>query len=395
MTLDPIRTLVALDSGLTPDAVTSSLPNNAEVEVVGVVEGIDDAWRTLEDAQVDVLIIACVGYSDRVLFLIERAAEQDPMRPVIILSQGSPNGFVRRVFESGADDILTLPAPAENVHFAIQKALARRQGGKGRGFELGRLVVVLGPKGGTGKTLTSANLAVALQESGKRVALVDLDLQFGDIALIMGLPPDQTIHDLVLAGGTLDAEKLNDFMMIHPSGVRVLLAPQRPDYASSVSVELIREAYGILRANYDVVIVDTPPGFTPEVIASIDLSTDLVMVGMLDSLSLKNTKLGLETLDLMGYENERIVLVLNRAQSRVGISTNDVVAVLGREPQVMIPSDREIPRAVNEGVPIVIAIPNSEAARSFRTLAARFAESEVGEVTAPTSERRRLFQRRS
>ncbi len=123
---------------------------------------------------------------------------------------------------------------------------------------------------------------------------------------------------------------------------------------------------------YDFVIVDTPPGFTAEVIATIDASSDLVMVGTLDSLSLKNTKLGLETLGLMGYDPKKIQLVLNRADTRVGISQHDVVAVLGREPDVFIPSDREIPRSVNEGIPIILSRPQSYAAASFHDLAAIF-----------------------
>jgi len=396
--MTPIRTLIALDSGVTQDLVTASVPNDAEIELAGIIEGVDDTWRTLQDSPVDVLVICCLGYSERVLFLIESSVRQDPSRPVLVLSQGSPNGFIRRVFEVGADDILLLPQPREAVKFAIQKALARKSGGRRSGAELGRLIVVLGPKGGTGKTLTAANLSVALREAGHRVALVDLDLQFGDIALCMGLSPDKTIHDLVASGGTLDEGKLEDFLTEHSTGVRALLAPSRPDYASSVSVEMVREIYSMLQQRYDYVIVDTPPGFTPEVIASIDLSTDLVMVGMLDSLSLKNTKLGLETLELMGYEHEKIQLVLNRAGSRVGISTADVVAVLGREPEVMVPSDREIPRAVNEGVPIVLALPSSEASQAFHGLAARFgrhaAEGEFEEAGAASGKGRRRFGRK-
>jgi pilus assembly protein CpaE len=395
----PIRTLVALDSGATPDALTSSLPSDGDIEIVGVVEGTDEAWRTLQDANIDVLAIACVGYSDRVLFLIESSVRQAPGRPVIVLSQGSPNGFVRRVFEVGADDILTYPLDPDHVTFAIQKGLARKQGrGAHASFHLARLVVVLGPKGGTGKTLTASNLAVSLQKSGLRTVLVDLDLQFGDVALSMGLSPERTIHDLVLSGGSLDAEKLEDFLTEHPSGVKALLAPSRPDYASAVTVELIRDVYSILREEYDVVIIDTPPGFTPEVIASIDVSTDLVMVGMLDSLSLKNTKLGLETLELMGYEPEKIKLVLNRAGTRVGISTEDVEAVLGRAPEVLVPSDREIPRTVNEGVPIATALPDSDAAKSFERLASYFRDGaqtpESVTVGASPEPRRKLFGRK-
>ena len=150
--------------------------------------------------------------------------------------------------------------------------------------------------------------------------------------------------------------------------MHTLIAPRRPDQASAVGAELLREIYSILRQNYDWVIVDTPPGFTAEVITSIDHSTDIVMVGMLDSLSLKNTKLGLETLELMKYDTDHIYLLLNRAHSRVGISQSDVEAVLGRTPDVFIPSDREIPRTVNEGIPIVVARPQSEPAEAFGRL---------------------------
>ena len=157
--------------------------------------------------------------------------------------------------------------------------------------------------------------------------------------------------------------------MTHDTGVDVLLAPARPDQASAITIELLRDILVVARSQYDFVIADTPPGFTAEVIATIDASSDLVMVGTLDSLSLKNTKLGLETLGLMDYDPKKIQLVLNRADTRVGISQHDVVAVLGSEPNVFIPSDREIPRSVNEGIPIVLARPQSYAAASFHDLA--------------------------
>src|SRR5262249_2784654 len=150
---------------------------------------------------------------------------------------------------------------------------------------------------------------------------------------------------------------------------KVLLGPTRPDHASAVSVDLLREVYASLRTMSDVVIVDTPPGFTPEVIATIDVSTSSCIVGMLDSLSLKNTKLRIETLDLMGYTSDNVALVLNRADSRVGITHDDVAAIIGRRPDIYVPSDREIPRTVNEGTPIVAARERSDAAKSFQQLA--------------------------
>jgi pilus assembly protein CpaE len=222
------------------------------------------------------------------------------------------------------------------------------------------------------------------------------------------LPPEKTVYDLAQSPGALDWEKLQAFMAQHSSGVHTLIAPRRPDQASAVGAELLREIYAILRQNYDWVVVDTPPGFTAEVITSIDHSTDIVMVGMLDSLSLKNTKLGLETLELMKYDPDRIYLLLNRAHSRVGISQSDVEAVLGRTPDVFIPSDREIPRTVNEGIPIVVARPQSEPAEAFGRLATlllgtdRVAEpvpalaavAADSSSAAPAPSRRRLFGRK-
>jgi pilus assembly protein CpaE len=312
---------------------------------------------------------------------------------VIVLSYGSPNGFTRRIFAAGADDVVMLPvASEEEVLFAVQKAIARKAGGETATLSRAPLVCVLGPKGGTGKTLTSTNLSVSLAQLGKTVALVDLDLQFGDVGLCLGMAPEQTIFDLVRTGGSLDEEKLEGFLMTHSSGVKVLIAPSRPDHAAVVSVDFLRELYALLRQMVDYVIVDTPPGFTPEVIATIDNATTICMIGMLDALSLKNTKLGLETLDLMGFPRDHIRLVLNRARSRVGISDEEVVAIMGRVPDVFIPSDRDIPRAVNEGRPIVTAKPQSEAAIAFREFAASLVQDD--NLDPHVRGRRRLFGRK-
>jgi pilus assembly protein CpaE len=312
----------------------------------------------------------------------------------VLLSYGSPNGFTRRIFAAGADDVVMLPVTSDEVLFALQKAIARKAGGSDAAtFSRAPLVCVLGPKGGTGKTLTATSLSVALAEYGKTVVLVDLDLQFGDVGLTMGLQPEQTIFDLVRTGGTLDEEKLEGFLMTHSSGVKVLIAPSRPDHAAVVSVEFLREVYATLRQMFDYVVVDTPPGFTPEVIATIDNATSVCMVGMLDALSLKNTKLGLETLDLMGFPSENIKLILNRARSRVGISDEEVVAIMGREPDIFVPSDRDIPRAVNEGKPIMIAKPQAEASVAFRNLAASFILGEP--ASRNVRGLRRLFGRRA
>jgi pilus assembly protein CpaE len=222
------------------------------------------------------------------------------------------------------------------------------------------------------------------------VVIVDLDLQFGDVGLSLGLVPTRTVFDLVKSGGSLDSDKIEGYLTPHESGARVLMAPVRPDQASAVTIDFLRELYPLLRANNDFVIVDTPPGFSPEVIATIDSSTHICMVGMLDSLSLKNTKLGLETLELMGYKRDSIRMVLNRADTDVGVTQDDVSAIIGRRPDVLVPSNRDVVRSVNEGAPIVQSRPRTEVAQSFRALADLYLGAD-----GPERPRRLRLRRRS
>jgi pilus assembly protein CpaE len=394
-----LTALVALDPGVDDGVVRAALPKGAGIAIVGPVAGLDRSWDALQHEPADVLVVACADSSDRVADFIARAVQEWPERPVVVLSHGSPNGSLQRLFEAGADDVVLVPESAERVAFAFEKALARKDGAFGAVGRLAKLICVLGPKGGTGKTLTSTNLTVALAASGARVALVDLDLQFGDVGLALGLRPEKTIYDLASSGGSFDAEKLDAYLVSHSSGARVLLAPKRPDEASFITIEFLRDVHAALRSTYEFVVVDTPPGFTPEVIASIDSSSHVCMVGMLDALSLKNTKLGLETLELMGYDQAHTTLVLNRADTQVGISRADVKAVVGRAPDVLVPSSRDIARSINDGVPIVLADEQSEAAAAFRSLRAIYlpsaAESGPADASLRTGARARLESLRS
>jgi len=371
---DTIRVLVTLAEHADPRLVEQALQDDPSLEVVGYADYFDD-WREFLEQPADLVIVACSANDDSATNMVDRAVKHRPDRPVVVMSESSPNGFLRAAFEAGADDVITLPQSPGDVAFTLQKVIARRKGLAMPGKAAAPLIGVLGPKGGTGKTLIATNLAVALAQRDANVVLVDLDLQFGDIGLALGLSPERTMYDLMKAGPPFDHEKLDRHLIKHSSGVKVLIAPTRPDQASAVSIDFLRDIYASLRTMCDAVIVDTPPGFTPEVIATIDVSGAICMVGMLDSLSLKNTKLGLETLDLMGYDTERVTLVLNRADSRVGITPDDVSTIVGRQPDVHIPSDREIPRSINEGTPIVASKQQSGAAKAFRELADRYAKT--------------------
>ena len=373
---EAIRVLVTLAENADPQLVKAALEGEPSLDVAGYALHDDDLRAFLAQPS-DIVIVASGAGDEMTTDMVDRAVKHRPDRPVVVMSPSSPNGFLRQAFEAGADDVITLPQTAAEVAFTLQKVIARRKGYVIPGKPPAPVITILGPKGGTGKTLTATNLAVALAQRGKDVVLVDLDLQFGDIGLAMGLSPERTITDLMKAGPPFDHEKLDRHLLRHPSGVKVLIAPTRPDQAGGLSVDYLREIYASLRTMSDAVIVDTPPGFTAEVIATIDVSSDICMIGMLDSLSLKNMKLGLETLELMGYETGNVTLILNRSDSLVGILPEDVTTVIGRPPDVSVPSDREIPRSVNEGTPIVASKPASGVAKAFEALADRYAKPKV------------------
>jgi pilus assembly protein CpaE len=399
--VNAIRALVALEKGVTQDTVRSALPSGG-IEVLQWLEAAS-AQQAAKQTAADLLIVACSAKSGSSISLIDRVTKLVPDRPVVVLQLdgADSNGFMQQVFAAGADDIVALPETPERVRHALQKAIARKRGSTlAHGAEPASLLCILGPKGGTGKTVTASNLAVALAEQGNRVCLVDLDLHFGDVGLGLRLTPERTIYDLARAGGTLDAEKVDDYLTDHESGVRALLAPVRPDHAGEIAPAFISEVLALLRSMSDFVIVDTPAGFTAEVITAVDNSTAIVVVGTLDAFSLKDTKLGLETLERMGYDPDAIRVVLNRADSHVGISKDDVASILDREPDVLVPSHRDITRTVTEGKPIVLAQPKTVAARAFRTLAALYsptpAPSAETNGSAPAREpRRRALLRRA
>ena len=334
-------------------------------------------WPGREDPEA--LLVVCRDESDEALELLRRAAIAYPGRPVVVVCAGSPNGFLRKAFRAGAEDVIeitTVEMAASDTYLALAKAVARRDSGVAATAE-GRIITVLGPKGGTGKTLVSTNLAVALSADHGRAVVVDLDLQFGDVGLAMGLRPERTMYDLAVSGVAPDASKLDGYLIEHLSGARALLAPTRPDQATAVTPDGIRAILRVLRATVPFVVIDTPPAFSPEVIAALDESTDICIVTMLDAPSLKNTKIALETLDLMG-NTAPVRIVLNRSDSNVGITHADVVHILGRAPDILIPSSRDVVRSVNAGEPIVLSSgKRNESAKALRALAGLYLKETI------------------
>jgi pilus assembly protein CpaE len=374
--------LVALDGEVDRGLIETIVARDPRMTVLDYLELDGPSSSGLGTG--DALVVAVADYTTEARDFVIKAHRQHPTRPIVLLCPSGTSGALGEAFNNGVDDIVGLPTSpgavidpelARQLAFTIEKAMMRKRGTSAPKAETVRNVIcVLGLKGGSGKTLTSVNLAVSLATLGHSVAVMDLDLQFGDVALAMGLTPMRTIYDLVRSGGSLDSGKLEDFLMEHSSGARALLAPVRPDQAAMITVPFLSEVQRLLGEMFEFVVIDTPPSFAPEVISAVDSCNDVLVVAMRDTLSLKNTKLGLETLERMEYDRRRVKILLNRANTNVGIEREDVLAILGRDVDILIPSHRDITRSINQGEPIA-GQRGTEAAKAFRALAEDYAQA--------------------
>jgi len=242
---------------------------------------------------------------------------------------------------------------------------------------------VLSPKGGSGKTMVASNVAAALAGSvDGSVALVDLDVQFGDAAYAFGLVPEHTIGQ-VAAAPALDATTLKVFLTRHEaSGAYVLCGAESPEEGESVTDELARRVVELLAHDVAYVVVDTAAGLDERTLAVLELATDVVLVSSLDVSSIRNLGKEIDALERVGLLPESRAFVLNRADARVGIDPTDVEAALGMPVDGAVPSSRAIPFSMNQGRPIVIEDPHSPPARELAAFARRFVEPDPAE-TAP------------
>jgi len=291
--------------------------------------------------------------------------------PVILLASGGSPSLLEDALDADIADVLLLPQLTDNVVFAIKKAChtGRKQQASGGGRQ-GRLVTVFSPKGGTGKTVLSTNVSASLAKHwGKRALLLDLDLQFGDAAIMLGIEPEKTIYDLVTAPGELDSEKLAGYTTRHACGLDVLPAPLRPEDAELVTEAKLARLLEVARESYDVIIVDTSPFFHGPMLATLDRTDELLLLTSLDVPTIKNVRLSLQTLELLSFPPDRIKVVLNRANSKVGMQRKEVESALEMGVRHEVPSDRAVPLSVNRGNPAVLADGKSEFSRSVRELA--------------------------
>lgn len=286
----------------------------------------------------------------------------------------------------------------------LYKALIAAQGGHDLSTD-GRLITVFSAKGGVGKTTVSTNMAVALAELGHRVCLVDLDLGSGDVAITLQLFPTHTIIDALAIAGDVGPEDLKPLLTKYSDNLYTLLAPNAPELNDSIGRHLIGNILATLKQSFDYVVVDTPPAFDDHVLQAFDESDLLLLLLTLDVPALKNMKITLETLDLINFSSDRYRIVLNRADSKVGLTAGEVEKTLKANISASIPSTYEVPASINRGEPIVTSLARHPVSQIFLS----FARECVQSMDAPTSgtrgspsadpvettEKRHLFRRRS
>ena len=341
--------------------------------------------------------------SDRDALALAGALQQGtPDVSVLIIRRQESGELIRQALRVGVKDVLSSASDENAVRAAaaraieIARTLRGRLGGgaptdPGGGRPPGRVVTVFSSKGGCGKTFLSTNLAVALSRSGAEVALVDLDLHFGDVAIMLHLFPSHTIYDAAQSPA-LDALTLKSFLTHHDAGIWTLIAPTEPTVADTISPGAIANILKLLRSAFDYVVIDTPPAFSEPVLGAFDESDWLVMLATLDVPSIKNLKLTLQTMELLHFPKNRMRVVINRSDSKVGLRLPDVEKLLSAPVDATIPSSRSVPLSVNKGSPIMLEEPKGPVADSIRRIAALVAESEPGSRTKQ-KQRRSLFAR--
>jgi pilus assembly protein CpaE len=372
------------------DQLRDALERHGEIELVGTSVGVSESAGVLTGGHLEVILH---GTRSSTLPVDEIATIREHTRaPIILLASGEASVLLEEALEADVSDVLLLPQMTENVVFAIRKAgrSGLRPAPSSVPTRRGRIVTVFSPKGGTGKTVMSTNLAAAFAKfEGKRALLLDLDLQFGDAAIMLGLEPEKTIYDLVVAPGELDSEKLAGYTTRHPSGLDILPAPVRPEDAELVTETKLSRLLEVARESYDVIVVDTSPFFHGPMLATLDRTDELLLVCGLDVPTLKNVRLALQTLELLAFPQNRIRVVLNRANSKVGMKRSEVEGALEVKVRFEVASDRAVPIAVNRGNPAVLAEPGADFSKAIRDMAKALQPAEA----AKAAHKRGLFRR--
>jgi pilus assembly protein CpaE len=403
---DQIRVLIVDDIPETRDHLTKLLGFETDIEVVGAAASGREAIEMAKEMTPDVVLMDINMPDMDGISATERLSAEVPSAAVVMMSVQGEADYLRRSMLAGAREFLVKPFSSDELTASIRQVYTREQEKLSRIVvqpapaaaapvaaaprpantereegEPGRVVAVFGPKGGVGRTTLAVNLAVAAAtELGQKTCLVDASFQFGDVGVLLNLnPKNKSIADLIGELEQGEPESMDTFVINHSAGIKVLLAPPSPEMAELITPLGAKRMIEALRKTNDLVVVDCMSSFNDTTLAILDLADTVLTMLSLEITSIKNIRLFLEVAEQLGYESDKVRLVLNRADSSLGIRVADVEHSIGRRVDHTIVSDgRSVVYALNRGVPFFLS--NREAQVSQDVL--RLAQAVVG--TNPT-----------
>ncbi|MBE0447457.1 MAG: AAA family ATPase [Actinobacteria bacterium] len=391
--------IVVIDNNSQFHGQVNSLYQDSDENIISISD-ISRLDEVVEGHGSDVILI---GPSVPTKTAIEEAARLSVSHPeisVVMAVETLDPGVLREAMRAGVKDVLEQGSSNEQIISSISRAseisrrlkdsldLREEETYEEQPQELGKVITFFSTKGGVGKSVISTNSAVALAKiTGKRVVVLDLDLQFGDVAIMFQMAPNHTIYDVVQVIDRLDGDMLQGFLTTHSSGIKALLAPVRPHESDSIASVHVKAIIDLLKKVFDYVVIDTPPVFSDVILTALDESDRVYLIATMDMPSIKNIKLAIQTMKQLGYSTDIIKFVLNRADSKVWLEIDEVEKTLGIKADAKIPSDRIVPRSVNKGMPVVIEQPKSSIAKSIFGLAEKIKDAEIKPASQPGESR--------
>lgn len=393
-----IRVLIVDDIAETRDNLEKLLFFEKDIEVVAKAGTGREAVAMAKQYTPDVILMDINMPDMDGIAATEAVLSQVPTTQVIMMSVQGEQDYLRRSMLAGAREFLIKPISAEELYNAIRhvnrlRTTDRRYVSSGApggadGVEAtgqGQVVAVFSPKGGVGTSVVAANLAVALRQStNKKVALVDGNLSLGDQGVILNLKSPKTVVDLSQRIAELDRELLNDVMVSHPTQIKVLLAPPNPQTGELVTSDHLRAIVDLLRREFDYVIIDTQSSFQDKALALLDVADRIMVLMTLEMTCIKNITQFLEVAGLLEYPPEKITLVLNKADNRMGLPVNVVEDTIRHKIALQIANaGADMALAINKGVPLVIDKRASQTSKDIFALASLIGSTKAVTATEP------------
>jgi len=384
-------TIAIIDSNRENRADLRKMLEGSELRVVVDADFGVDAATSVQQSSVDCILVSLEEPVILGLQTMAVLAQAAPDAPIIVYSSLDDQSVVRRAMQAGARDYLRTPLSGEllvpSIRQALEqeRALLRRLSGEDATTPVsGTVVTVFGTKGGIGKTMLAANLAMALgHETSANVVLVDMDLRFGCVSVLLDVPSDKTLREAARDVDSITHLNIRDYLFDAGGGVWVLPGPQELEKWEAIAPDRLRRLIGVLSQSFDFVVLDTPGVLSDAVALALEQATLVLLITTQDVTSARNTLTALKVLTGWSYPEERIKLVLNHPNPASGLEAGALTEALGRKIFWEIPYDPAVARSAQLGKPLVLTSPRSEVAKSIVALA-----RQIGGVAPPVRSHR-------